>query len=140
VLCVDCIGCTQCFACVGLKNEEFCILNQRYSRKDYFPAVQALKKRLEEAIYAGHVLPEIAVAGRGMWPPRGSEIPKELPGEAAIAAPPVELLAAEAEVVAFVDDAVDPWADDVSPSREPGLPVERDPVVVSWVPQPSRPI
>ncbi|MBZ5715420.1 hypothetical protein [Nannocystis pusilla] len=140
VLCVDCIGCTQCFACVGLKNEEFCILNQRYSRKDYFPAVQALKKRLEEAIFAGHVLPEIAVAGRGMWPPRGSEIPKELPGEAAIAAPATEPAGDEAEAVAFVDDAVDPWADDVSPSREPGLPVERDPVAVSWVPQPSRPI
>ncbi|MFY0537247.1 hypothetical protein [Nannocystis pusilla] len=77
VLCVDCTGCTQCFACVGLKNEEFCVLNQRYSRKDYFPAVQALKRRLEEAIAGGSLLTEIAAIGRGAWPPRGFDIPRD---------------------------------------------------------------
>lgn len=94
VLCLDCSGCTQCFACVGLKGEEFCVLNQRYTRKDYFPVVQALKKRLEELIAAGHVLPELAAAGRGLWPSRGATAPIEAP----VSEAPVEAPAAEIEV------------------------------------------
>jgi hypothetical protein len=137
VLCVDCTGCTQCFACVGLKNEEFCVLNQRYSRKDYFPAVQALKRRLEEAIAGGSLLTEIAAIGRGVWPPRGFDIPKEMP--AAISAPMEAALPVEPAAVELEDD-VDPWTEDAAPSREPGEPVERDPVAVSWVYQPARPI
>lgn len=90
VLCLDCSGCTQCFACVGLKGEEFCVLNQRYTRKDYFPVVQALKKRLEELIAAGHVLPELAAAGRGLWPTRGAPVEtpaSEVPSDVTSAAP-----------------------------------------------------
>ncbi|MDC0718550.1 hypothetical protein [Nannocystis bainbridge] len=138
VLCVDCFGCTQCFACVGLKNEEFCVLNQRYSRKDYFPAVQALKRRLEEAIAGGHVLGEIAAIGRGIWPPRGSDVPKEML-VTAISAPMEAAAPREVDAMAIEDD-VDPWTDDADPSREPGEPVDREPVAVSWVYQPSRPI
>lgn len=139
VLCVDCTGCTQCFACIGLKNEEFCVLNQRYSRKDYFPAVQALKKRLEDAVAAGQVLPEMAAIGRGIWPPRLTEGAKEPPidmepmpddGLEALPASPGRIPESEQE---------DPWAEDATPSREPGEPPERDTVAVSWVPQPPRP-
>ncbi|MCY0988388.1 hypothetical protein OV203_14745 [Nannocystis sp. ILAH1] len=136
VLCVDCTGCTQCFACVGLKNEEFCVLNQRYSRKDYFPAVQALRRRLEEAIAGGSLLTEIAAIGRGAWPPRGFDIPKEF--TAAISAPMEAAAPLESAEVA-VDDDVDPWADDAAPSHEPGEAVDREPVAVSWVYQPARP-
>lgn len=136
VLCVDCTGCTQCFACVGLKNEEFCVLNQRYSRKDYFPAVQALKRRLEEAIAGGSLLTEIAAIGRGAWPPRGFDIPREF--SAAISAP-MEAAAPLEPAAAAVDDDVDPWVDEAAPSCEPGEAVDREPVAVSWVYQPARP-
>lgn len=136
VLCVDCTGCTQCFACVGLKNEEFCVLNQRYSRKDYFPAVQALRRRLEEAIAGGSLLTEIAAIGRGAWPPRGFDIPKEF--TAAISAP-MEAAAPLEPAAVVVDDDVDPWVDEAAPSREPGEAVEREAVAVSWVYQPGRP-
>ena len=61
----------------------------------------------------------------------------ELPPSPAIAA---QLEAGAETEAGEVDDGVDPWADDASPSREPGLPIERDLVAVSWVPQPSRPI
>lgn len=141
VLCVDCFGCTQCFGCVGLKNEEFCILNQRYSRKDYFPAVQALKKRLEEAIAAGHVMPEIAAAGRGgLWPPRPGDGAQFEP--LAALSPDPAMVEAEAAADAALAEAEqeDPWLEDASPSREPGEPPERDTVAVSWVQQPPRPI
>jgi hypothetical protein len=122
VLCVDCSNCTQCFACVGLKSEEFCVLNQRYSRKDYFPIVQALKKRLEEVIAAGQLLPELAAVGRGVWPPRGviasaPEGPSELPA----------------------DTAPDPWADGVEPIRGPAREPETPGPAVSWVPRPETP-
>lgn len=142
VLCVDCTGCTQCFACVGLKNEEFCILNQRYSRKDYFPAVQALKKRLEETIL-GHVLPEIAAAGRGIWPPRMGDGARDESGFGALSPTPDPALEeAEAAAAAAIAEAEqeDPWLEEAAPPREPAEPVERDTVAVSWVPQPPRPI
>lgn len=125
VLCVDCSGCSQCFACVGLKGEEFCVLNQRYSRKDYFPVVQALKKRLEEVIAAGQLLPEIAAVGRGVWPPRGVAAPVSAPG---------------AEVAAEAAPDIDPWADGVEPIRGPALAHDEAPgPAVSWVLAPPRP-
>jgi hypothetical protein len=140
VLCVDCVGCTQCFACVGLKNEEFCILNQRYSRRDYFSAVQALKRRLEEAIIAGHVMPEMAAAGRGLWPPRLGDDGSDESLTMLFQAPGPATADAEAPAASAEEDDEDPWLEDAAPSREPGEPVERDTVAVSWVQQPTRPI
>ena len=32
---VDCTGCRNCFGCVGLKNKEYYLFNQPYSREDY---------------------------------------------------------------------------------------------------------
>ncbi len=31
-----CVSCTNCFACSGLKKEEYCIFNKKYSKKEYF--------------------------------------------------------------------------------------------------------
>lgn len=135
VLCVDCTSCTQCFACVGLKGAEFSILNQRYSRKDYFPAVQALKKRLEEAIASGGVLPEIAAAGGGLWPPRGLDPAKE-------ARVPAELAPVSAPEPS--EPEVEPWLADIEPlcadDDEADATSERDTVAVSWAQPPPRPI
>lgn len=66
LLCLACVRCEQCFACVGLEGESYCVLNKRYSRKDYFQLTQALRRRLEEQI--GALQPELAAAARGSWP------------------------------------------------------------------------
>ena len=46
VLCYSCTDCTYCFGCVGLGKQEFCILNEQYSRDDYFNLVSDLKRTL----------------------------------------------------------------------------------------------
>lgn len=42
--CYDCIGCKNCLGCVGLRQKEFCIFNQQYSKEDYFKKIAALGK------------------------------------------------------------------------------------------------
>jgi hypothetical protein len=42
----NCADCTYCFGCVGLSRKDFHILNQPYSRKDYFDLVKKLKVEL----------------------------------------------------------------------------------------------
>jgi hypothetical protein len=46
VRCVGLVGCTYCFGCVGLSNKDFHILNQPYSRKEYFALTSRLTKEL----------------------------------------------------------------------------------------------
>ena len=31
----NCLGCTDCFGCVNLRNQKYCIFNQKYSKKEY---------------------------------------------------------------------------------------------------------
>ena len=52
-LCVDCEDCVQCFGCVGLRGEEFCILNEKYERKVYFAKVKELRAELDRRVRAG---------------------------------------------------------------------------------------
>lgn len=33
--CIDCISCKNCFACVGLRKKEFCLLNKQYTQAEY---------------------------------------------------------------------------------------------------------
>lgn len=47
VLCLACVDSSHCFACVGLAGEEFCVLNQRLPRKEYFRVVAALRAQLD---------------------------------------------------------------------------------------------
>jgi hypothetical protein len=70
LLCLACVRCEQCLACVGLEGESYCILNQRYSRKEYFVIVKSLKKRLEEQ--GPSLLSELAAASRGRWAGTGA--------------------------------------------------------------------
>ena len=44
--CVGCVDCTYCFGCVGLVRAEFRILNQPYSREDYFAITNRLAAEL----------------------------------------------------------------------------------------------
>ena len=45
LFCTSCSECDYCFGCVGLLKKEFHILNQKYSRGDYFRIVADLKKQ-----------------------------------------------------------------------------------------------
>lgn len=56
-LCLDCEECVQCFGCVGLSGEEFCILNEKLSRKEYFARVKDLRRQLELRTRAGWLPP-----------------------------------------------------------------------------------
>lgn len=60
---VHCVGCKHCFGCVGLKNKEYHIFNQQFSREDYeqkmgelntgnIHTMRLAQKRLQELI--GH--------------------------------------------------------------------------------------
>jgi hypothetical protein len=46
VRCFDCTACSYCFGCVGLVGKDFHILNQPYSRSDYFATLARLQKQL----------------------------------------------------------------------------------------------
>ena len=46
-----CISSSHCFGCAGLKDEEFCILNKRYSKNDYEKMVDRIKKQMDEMPY-----------------------------------------------------------------------------------------
>lgn len=34
-LMLDCVGCSNCFGCAGLRKKQFCIWNQQYSKEEY---------------------------------------------------------------------------------------------------------
>ncbi len=38
--CFDCENCTCCFGCVGLRNKEYCIFNQQYTKEEYHRHLQ----------------------------------------------------------------------------------------------------
>lgn len=57
LLCYDCEASVHCFACVGLSGEEFCVLNERLSRRDYFAKVSRLRAELDAQALAGWVAP-----------------------------------------------------------------------------------
>ena len=40
----NCSDCVFCFGCVGLVGEEFCILNKKFSRKEYFEKLEELER------------------------------------------------------------------------------------------------
>ena len=118
VLCLACSRCEQCFACVGLQGESYCILNQRYSRKDYFIIVQVRKKRLEEQ--RADLLGELAAASRGLWTSTGAAAGKFAVTGGGVRAvldgnmpPPEDIDPADPA-------AEDPWQDGVVPARFDG--------------------
>lgn len=46
--CFDCKACQNCFGCVNLRNKQFYIFNEPYSREAYFEKVKELRKNPEE--------------------------------------------------------------------------------------------
>lgn len=46
VRCVGMSSCSYCFGCVGLSGKDFHVLNEPYSRQDYFALVKRLRRDL----------------------------------------------------------------------------------------------
>jgi len=44
-------NCSNCFACVGLTNASYCILNKQYSKEEYFATVNTIKKHMNDLPY-----------------------------------------------------------------------------------------
>ena len=62
--CLQCTGCHNCFGCVGLHHEEYCILNTKFSKKEYEETVTRLKEHMKETGEYGEFFPiEIAAFG-----------------------------------------------------------------------------
>jgi len=38
----NCVGCTDCFGCVNLRNSKYMIFNQEYSKEDYFEKIKVM--------------------------------------------------------------------------------------------------
>jgi hypothetical protein len=50
IYCDNCYACKNCFGCAGLKNQEYCIFNKKYSRADY----ERLAGQLIEGMQTAH--------------------------------------------------------------------------------------
>jgi len=81
-LCYGCVDSVHCFACVGLSGAEFCILNEKYPRSEYFRRVAGLREQIEHRVRAGWRVPwepkstePVAVKreATGTWPPADAE-------------------------------------------------------------------
>ena len=46
-----CIGCKNCFGCVGLKKKQYCILNKQYTKEEYEILTEKIKKHMDEMPY-----------------------------------------------------------------------------------------
>jgi len=80
-LSVGCEECVHCFACVGLSGAEFCVLNERYSRRDYQAKLAELKAALE---------PRLAEGWRpAWWRDEDDDVPREVVEEAESVPEPV---------------------------------------------------
>jgi hypothetical protein len=50
-------NCQYCFACCGLVNEKYCVLNKRYSEAEYHALVLRIKEHMEKTGEAGDFFP-----------------------------------------------------------------------------------
>jgi len=42
---------SDCFGCSGLKKKQYCIFNKQYSKEEYFPLVEKIKKHMDKMPY-----------------------------------------------------------------------------------------
>jgi hypothetical protein len=54
---MECHGCSDCFACVGLKNKQYCIFNKQYSKEEYERIVTEILNHLVETGEWGKTYP-----------------------------------------------------------------------------------
>jgi hypothetical protein len=43
----ECFSCKNCFACSGLKNKQYCILNKQYSKEEYEKLVPQIIEKMQ---------------------------------------------------------------------------------------------
>ncbi len=55
--CDLCMGCQDCFGCVGLRSKKYCILNKQYEKKEYFELIEQIKIKMLERKEYGEFLP-----------------------------------------------------------------------------------
>ncbi|MBD3360349.1 hypothetical protein GF366_00945 [Candidatus Peregrinibacteria bacterium] len=55
--CDNCHSCKDCFACVGLRNKQYCILNKQYSWEEYEELVVRIIKHMSETGEWGEFFP-----------------------------------------------------------------------------------
>ncbi|RIL12534.1 MAG: hypothetical protein DCC75_00230 [Proteobacteria bacterium] len=55
--CVDCYHIKNCFGCSGLKKEEYCILNKRYSKEEYEALLPRIIAHMRETCEWGEFFP-----------------------------------------------------------------------------------
>jgi len=48
---LHCSSVSNCFGCSGLRNKEYCILNKKYSKEEYFEMVEKIKKHMMDMPY-----------------------------------------------------------------------------------------
>lgn len=51
--CYSVTGSNNCFGCVNLKNQEYCILNKKYSKEEYEELVKKIKTHMKEMPFKG---------------------------------------------------------------------------------------
>lgn len=54
---LNCKNCLYCFACIGLVNKKFCILNKQYSEEEYWQLVDKIKTQMLENGEYGEFFP-----------------------------------------------------------------------------------
>ena len=65
----SCHGCEYIFGCVGLNKASYCIFNKQYSKEEYFPLIEKIKKQMNEMPF---------VDKRGLEHRYGGQIPADL--------------------------------------------------------------
>ena len=49
--CDSCQSSSSLFACIALKNKQYCILNKQYTKEEYFQMVEKIKKHMDDMPY-----------------------------------------------------------------------------------------
>jgi hypothetical protein len=49
--CISMFSSSDCFGCVGMKKQQYCILNKQYTKEDYFTIVEKIKRQMNEMPY-----------------------------------------------------------------------------------------
>ena len=50
-----CKNCSNCFACIGLKNRQYCIFNKQYEKEEYFEMLEKIKKHMDDMPYVDYI-------------------------------------------------------------------------------------
>jgi len=49
--CALCVGCKNCFGCVGLRSKQYCIFNKQYSKEEYFKLREKIIEHMNNMPY-----------------------------------------------------------------------------------------